>query len=94
MEGMGFSKSEIVTKIAQDHKCSLRTVQRDFKNRGEWQPIAETIEDQRYALFETVNCLKYIYRKASVKCLSATNESVQLGWAKLMADLRVKIYDL
>jgi len=94
MEGMGFSRPEITTKLRQDHRCSRRTVQRDFQSRGEWQPIIQIIEDQQHTLMKTVNCLEQLYRKASVKYLASSNESVQLGCLKLMADIRLKIQDL
>lgn len=94
MEGMGFSRPEIVKKLAVDHKCSDRTVYYDFKSRGRWQPILQIIEDQQHTLMKTVNCLEQLYRKASVKYLSASNESVQLGCLRLMADIRLKIQEL
>ena len=38
LEGLGFSKPEIVKELSQKHECSGRTVYRDFESRDEWQP--------------------------------------------------------
>lgn len=94
MEGMGFSKPEIVTELAQKHSCSQRTLYRDFQSRGKWQPVLQDVEDQKLTLMKTVNCLEQLYRKASVKFLKTSNESVQLGCLKVMADIRLKIYEM
>ena len=66
LEGLGFSKPEIVTELSQKHQCSGRTVYRDFESRGQWQPELQNVKNPTQILMRTVNRYEQIYRLASL----------------------------
>jgi hypothetical protein len=65
----------------------------DFEKRAEWQPFLQQFEGQTATLMKTVNRYEQIYRLAAFKFLTASNESVQLGALKLMAETNSKIHE-
>ena len=66
LEGLGFSKPEIVTELSQKHQCSGRTVYRDFESRGQGQPELQNVKNPTQILMRTVNRYEQIYRLASL----------------------------
>jgi transcriptional antiterminator len=93
LEGLGFSRPEIVKELSQKHGCSGRTVYRDFESRGEWQPEYLNVENHAQVLMRTVNRYEQIYREASVKLLTGTQELTQLGALNIMLKVNGKIYE-
>jgi len=93
LEGLGFSKPEIVTELSQKHGCSGRTVYRDFESRNQWQPEYLNVENHAQILMRTVNRYEQIYRQASAKLLTGTQEATQLGALNLMLKVNSKIYE-
>jgi hypothetical protein len=79
LEGLGFSQAEIVKELSQKCACSCRTVYRDFETRESWQPIVQSVIDARKVLLKVVNRYEQIYRQASVRLLTFTEEACQLG---------------
>lgn len=79
LEGLGFSQAEIVKELSQKLKCSERTVYYDFESRADWQPIIQSVVNHEAVLLKAVNCYEQIYRQASVRLLTASNELAQLG---------------
>ena len=94
LEGLGFSRPEIVTELGQKYRCSGRTVYRDFENRGQWQPELQNVKDHSQILMRTVNRYYQIYREASVRLLTGTQELTQLGALNLMLKVNSKIYEI
>jgi len=79
LEGLGFSQSEIVKELSQKCACSKRTVYNDFETRESWQPVVQSVIDSPSVLLKVVNRYEQIYRQASVRLLTASNELAQLG---------------
>ena len=78
-EGLGFSLAEIVKELSLKCACSRRTVYNDFESRESWQPIVQSVIDARSVLLKVVNRYEQIYRQASIRLLTASNELAQLG---------------
>jgi transcriptional antiterminator len=91
LEGLGFSQPEIVTELSQKHECSRRTVYRDFESRGHWQPELQSVKNHAQVLMRTVNRYEQIYREASVRLLTGTQELTQLGALNIMLKANSKI---
>jgi hypothetical protein len=79
LEGLGFSQAEIVKELSSKCACSGRTVYNDFESRESWQPIVQSVIDARSILLKVVNRYEQIYRQASIRLLTASNELAQLG---------------
>ncbi len=94
LEGLGFSMPEIVTELSQKYGCSGRTVYRDFESRGQWQPDLQNVKNHAQILMRTVNRYEQIYREASVRLLTGTQELTQLGALNIMLKVNGKIYEV
>jgi hypothetical protein len=94
LEGLGFSMPEIVTELSQKYGCSGRTVYRDFESRGRWQPELQNVKNHGQILMRTVNRYEQIYREASVRLLTGTQELTQLGALNIMLKVNSKIYEV
>jgi transcriptional antiterminator len=84
LEGLGFSQAEIVKELSEKCACSRRTVYNDFESRESWQPTIQSVIDSRRLLLKVVNRYEQIYRQASVRLLTATEEACQLGALNIM----------
>ena len=93
MEGMGFNQSEIVKQLTQKYQCSERTVYYDFEKREDWQPALQQLDDHQAILLKTVNRYEQIYRQASVRLLTGTQEATQLGALNIMLKANSKIWE-
>ena len=93
LEGMGFNQSEIVKELSEKHRCSERTVYYDFENREDWQPALQQLDDHQSILLKTVNRYEQIYRQASVRLLTGTQEATQLGALNIMLKVNGKIWE-
>jgi len=93
LEGMGFNQSEIVKQLIENYRCSERTVYYDFENREDWQPALQQLDDHQSILLKTVNCYEQIYRQASVRLLTGTQEATQLGALNVMLKADGKIWE-
>jgi hypothetical protein len=79
LEGLGFSQSEIAKELSQKLNCSERTIYYDFESRADWQPVIQSVVNPEAMLLKVVNRYEQIYRQASVRLLTASNELAQLG---------------
>jgi transcriptional antiterminator len=93
LEGMGFNQSEIVKELSEKHRCSERTVYYDFENREDWQPALQQLDDHQSILLKTVNRYEQIYRQASIRLLTGTQEATQLGALNIMLKANGKIWE-
>jgi AcrR family transcriptional regulator len=84
LEGLGFSQAEIVRELSQKLGCSKRAVYYDFESRASWQPVVQSVVDSEGVLLKVVNRYEQIYRQASIKLLTASQEPVQLGALSVM----------
>jgi hypothetical protein len=71
--------------------CSERTVYNDFETRESWQPIVQSVIDARKVLLKVVNRYEQIYRQASVRLLTFTEEASQLGALNTMLKANEKL---
>jgi transcriptional antiterminator len=91
LEGLGFSQAEIVKELSAKCACSSRTVYNDFETRESWQPVVQSVVDARKVLLKVVNRYEQIYRQASVRLLTFTEEVSQLGALNAMLKAKSKI---
>jgi hypothetical protein len=93
LEGLGFSQSEIVKELSVKCACSCRTVYNDFETRESWQPIVQSVIDARRVLLKVVNRYEQIYRQASVRLLTFTDEASQLGALNTMLKANALLHE-
>jgi len=93
LEGLGFSRAEIVKELSQKCGCSRRAVYRDFETRDCWQPVVQGVVDAGRVLLKVVNRYEQIYRQASIRLLTASNEFVQLGALNVMLKANAALFD-
>lgn len=84
LEGLGFTQAEIVKQLVEKSGCSERTVYNDFETRSIWQPILQSVIKSDDVLLKVVNRYEQIYRQASLRLLSSSNQYVQIGALHLM----------
>jgi len=93
LEGLGFSQAEIVKELSQKLGCSERTVYYDFESRSDWQPIIQSVVDPEAVLLKVVNRYEQIYRQASVRLLTASQEALQLGALNVMLKVNALLFE-
>jgi len=84
LEGLGFTQAEIVKELCQKVRCSRRTVYNDFESRSEWQPALQSLVKMEDSLLKVVNRYEEIYRQASRRMMTATNELAQVAALNVM----------
>jgi hypothetical protein len=93
LEGLGFSQAEIVKELSSKCACSCRTVYSDFESRESWQPIVQSVVDAGGVLLKVVNRYEQVYRQASVRLLTASNELAQLGALNIMLKANAALFE-
>jgi hypothetical protein len=93
LEGLGFSQAEIVKELSQKCTCSRRTLYNDFESRESWQPIVQSVIDARRVLLKVVNRYEQIYRQASIRLLTGSNELAQLGALNTMLKANAALFE-
>jgi len=93
LEGLGFSQAEIVKELSVKCACSSRTVYNDFETRESWQPIVQSVIDARKVLLKVVNRYEQIYRQASVRLLTFSQEVAQLGALNVMLKANALLFE-
>ena len=93
LEGLGFSQAEVVKELSQKCACSKRTVYGDFEGRVVWQPVVQSVMDHERVLLKVVNRYEQIYRQASVRLLTASNELAQLGALNVMLKANAALFE-
>jgi len=76
---VGFSQAEIVKQLSAKCPCSERTVYSDFESRESWQPSLQSVVDSEGVLLKVINRYEQIYRQASMRLLTSSNELAQIG---------------
>jgi hypothetical protein len=82
LEGLGFSQAEIVKELSLKCACSKRTVYSDFEGRAGWQPVVQSVLKSESVLLKVVNRYEQIYRQASIRLPTSSNELAQLVGVK------------
>jgi len=93
LEGLGFSQAEIVKELSQKLACSKRTVYNDFETRESWQPVIQSVINPETVLLKVVNRYEQVYRQASVRLLTASNELAQLGALNIMLKANAALFE-
>jgi len=93
LEGLGFSRAEIVKELSVKLGCSGRTVYSDFERRESWQPVVQSVADAGKLLFKVINRYEQIYRQASVRLLTFTEEAAQLGALNVMLKANSALFE-
>ena len=84
LEGLGFSQSEIVKELSVKCACSERTLYADFETRESWQPLIQSAVNSKGVLFKVLNRYEQIYRQASMRFLSSSNELARMAALNIM----------
>jgi len=79
LEGLGLSRVEMVKQSFERFGCSQRTVYNDLETRASWQPMLQSVTKPEDVQLKVANRYEWIYRQASIRIHSSSNESVQLG---------------
>jgi hypothetical protein len=74
LEGLGFSRAEIVKELSVKLGCSGRTVYSDFETQESWQPTFQSVSDVRKLFYKVINRFEQIYRQATMQLLTFTEE--------------------
>jgi hypothetical protein len=93
LEGLGFSQAEIVKELSVKCACSKRTIYGDFESRESWQPLVQSVSDAGKLLFKVVNRYEQVYRQASVRLLTFTEEAAQLGALNIMLKANCALFE-
>ncbi len=93
LEGLGFSQAEIVKELSQKAECSKRTVYADFESRAVWQPMLQSVIKPEEILLKVVNRYEQIYRQASMRLLTSSNELAQLGALNTMLKANAALFE-
>ena len=80
-------------ELSQKLGCSARTVYGDFESRASWQPVLQSGLGHEGVLLKVVNRYEQIYRQASVRLLTFTEEAVQLGALNVMLKANAMLFE-
>jgi hypothetical protein len=79
LEAQGFSRPEIIKELTTKYQVTTRCIRYDYERRSHWQPyFNEELTDI------TRNRYEQLYRTASLKLMTATGETAQVGWANVL----------
>jgi hypothetical protein len=67
LEGLGFSKAEVVNELSQKIGCSDRNVNSDFESQVEWQHFPQSAVKPHETLLQVVNRYEQIYYGSGVR---------------------------
>jgi hypothetical protein len=94
MEGLGFSRPEIVKELSVSAKVSERAIYYDFQTRAAWQPKTQQFKDVDQLYHKILNRFEQIYRKASFMFLNENNPNIKVAALKVMLEATGKTYDV
>jgi hypothetical protein len=84
LEGLGFSQAEIVNELSQKLTCSKRVLYKDFECRESWQPVLQSVVKSDYVLLKVLNRYEQIYRQASLRFITTSNELARMAALNIM----------
>ena len=64
--------------------CSERTLYNDFECRASWQPVLQSVVKTHEVLLKVLNRYEQIYRQASLRFLSSSNELARMAALNIM----------
>ena len=84
LEGSGFSQAEIVKELSIKFACSHRSVYSDFETREGWQSSLQSGLKPNEVLLKVINRYEQIYRQASMRFLTTSNELARIAALNIM----------
>ena len=84
LEGLGFSQAEIVNELSQKLTCSKRVLYKDFESRAIWRPVLQSVVRSDKVLLKVLNRYEQIYRQASMRLLTTSNELARMAALNIM----------
>ena len=84
LEGLGFSQAEIVKELSIKFACSHRSVYSDFETREGWQSSLQSGLKPNEVLLKVINRYEHIYRQASMRFLTSSNELARIAALNIM----------
>ena len=84
LEGLGFSKAEVVNELSQKLACSKRVLYKDFESRDSWQLSLQGVVNSEAVLMKVINRYEQIYRQASMRFLTTSNELAKMAALNIM----------
>ena len=84
LEGLGFSQAEIVKELSIKFACSHRSVYSDFETREGWQSSLQSGLKPNEVLLRVINRYEQIYRQASMRFLTSSNELARIAALNIM----------
>ena len=84
LEGLGFSQAEIVKELSVKFACSHRSVYSDFETREGWQSSLQSGLKSNEVLLKVINRYEQIYRQASMRFLTSSNELARIAALNIM----------
>ena len=84
LEGLGFSQAEIVKELSIKFACSHRSVYSDFETREGWQSSLQSGLKPNEVLLKVINRYEQIYRQASMRFLTSSNELARIAALNMM----------
>jgi hypothetical protein len=73
-----------VKELSQKNTCSERTIYNDFEARAIWQPVLQGDVKPDGVLLKVLNRYEQIYRQASLRFITTSNELAKLGALNIM----------
>jgi len=93
LEGLGFSQAEIVKELSVKCACSERTVYSDFESRESWQPTLQSVIKPEGLLLKVINRYEQIYRQASMRLHTSSNELAQMAALNTMMKANAAVFE-
>ncbi len=80
-------------ELSVKFECSGRNVYNDFETRDFWQPSLQAFVEPEKILFKIINRYEQIYRQASVRLLTSSNELAQISALNTMAKVNAALFE-
>jgi hypothetical protein len=93
LEGLGFSQVEIVKELSIKFACSHRSVYSDFETREGWQPVLQSVIEPKAVLMKVINRYEQIYRQASMRFLTSSNELARIAALNIMLKTNALLFE-
>jgi hypothetical protein len=93
LEGLGFSQVEIVKELSVKCACSERTIYSDFETRESWQPVLQSVIEPKAVLMKVINRYEQIYRQASMRFLTTSNELARIAALNIMLKTNALLFE-
>jgi hypothetical protein len=94
LEGLGFSEAEIVKELSAKCECSERTLYSDFECRSVWQLVLQSVIKPDGVLLKVMNRYEQIYRHASLRFITTSNELARMAALNIMLKTNSLIFEI